>query len=341
MSIAITLFVCANFCDGQTNRGGAQPHLVTKTNDIECWLTKNDRSVLLTKQSAIISFVTNANSSPDITVDTTQTFQTIDGFGFALTGGSAALMHRLLAADASRLLNELFGNGPGDVGLSYLRLSMRASDLNSFVFSYDDLLAGNTDLGRDSFSVGKDSIDLIPVLKRILTVNPGVQFIAAPWSAPVWMKDNGSSVGGILQPQYYDVYARYFVKYILAMKACGIVIDAVTPQNEPLNPSNNPSLTMSPEQQINFIKNNLGPAFRAARITTKIVTYDHNCDDPGYPLTVLNDPGANPYIFGSAFHLYAGDISALSKVHAAFPEKALYFAEQYTSSTGNFAADLK
>jgi len=155
------------------------------------------------------------------------------------------------------------------------------------------------------------------------------------------MKDNGSSVGGNLQPTYYNVYAQYFVKYIQQMKSEGITIDAITPQNEPLNPGNNPSLTMTGTQQADFIKNNLGPAFQTAGISTKIITYDHNCDHPDYPLTVLNDPAANSFVNGSAFHLYAGDISALSTVHDAYPDKNLYFTEQYTASSGDFDGDLK
>jgi len=98
---------------------------------------------------------------------------------------------------------------------------------------------------------------------------------------------------------------------------------------------------MTALQQADFIKNNLGPAFQSAGINTKIVVYDHNCDKPEYPIAVLSDASANPYVNGSAFHLYAGDISALSSVHNAFPDKNLYFTEQYTSSTGSFDGDLK
>ena len=339
--MAMTFFASGNVCDGQATQQRRPTVLASQTNGIECWLTMSDHSVLLTKQSAPITFESAGNQDPDITIDTTQKFQSIDGYGFALTGGSAALIHRMAGARESGLLHELFGNGPGDIGISYLRLSIGASDLNSFVFSYDDMPEGTTDINLDRFSLGNDTVDVIPVLKEILAVNPRVKLMATPWSAPVWMKDNGSSVGGTLQARYYSVYARYFVKYILAMKAKGIVIEAVTPQNEPLNPGNNPSLTMSPQEQIDFVKNDLGPAFQAAGIATKIIIYDHNCDDPAYPMTVLSDPGVNPYIFGSAFHLYAGDISALSRVHAAFPGKALYFTEQYTSSGGNFGADLR
>jgi glucosylceramidase len=155
------------------------------------------------------------------------------------------------------------------------------------------------------------------------------------------MKDNNSTVGGSLQPRYYGVYAQYFVKYIQEMKNLGITVDAITIQNEPQHGGNNPSMVMSAEAQATYIKDYLGPAFANANVTTKIIVWDHNCDRPDYPITVLNDADAYPFIDGSAFHLYGGDISALSTVHNAFPNKNLYFTEQYTSSSGDFAGDLK
>ncbi|MEP6846901.1 MAG: glycoside hydrolase family 30 beta sandwich domain-containing protein, partial [Panacibacter sp.] len=266
----------------------------------------------------------------------------IDGFGYTLTGGSAYVIDQLSAADKSFLLQQLFStNSSTSIGVSFLRISIGASDLNASVFSYDDMPLGQTDETLAHFSLAPDETDLIPLLKEIIAINPDIKIIAVPWSAPVWMKDNSSSVGGSLKTQYYQAYASYFVKYIQAMQAEGITITAIAPQNEPLNPNNNPSLYMTAEQQRDFIKNNLGPAFNTAGLTTKIVAYDHNCDHPDYPLTILNDATAKDYVDGSAFHLYAGDISVLSQVHNAYPEKNLYFTEQYTPSNGDFGGDLK
>ena len=344
INIAVSLFVIFFSCSKSSSSGSGttvHPPPPVQANDVEFWLTKNDQSVLLQKQSTILSFGTTANSHANIDVDTTQTYQTIDGFGYTLTGGSAYVINLLNAADKAKLLKELFGNDSASIGISYLRISIGASDLNATVFTYDDMPAGQTDVNLANFSLAPDETDIIPLLKEIIAINPAIKILATPWSAPVWMKDNGSFIGGSLQPQYYNVYAQYFVKYIQQMKANGITIDAVTPQNEPLNPGNNPSLVMSAEEETNFIKNSLGPAFQTANITAKIIAYDHNCDRPDYPITVLNDATANAFVNGSAFHLYAGDISALTQVHNAFPAKAVYFTEQYTSSTGNFGGDLK
>jgi glucosylceramidase len=213
--------------------------------------------------------------------------------------------------------------------------------LNASVFSYDDVSPGQIDTNLTQFNLAPDTTDLIPVLKQILAVNGSIKIIATPWSSPVWMKDNNSSVGGSLLPQYYKTYAQYFVKYIQQMKLQGIRIDAVAPQNEPLNPNNNPSLVMQAADEANFIKKYLGPAFQSSGITSKIIVYDHNCDRPDYPEAILSDTAASAFVNGSAFHLYAGDISALSQVHNLYPGKQLYFTEQYTASTGDFAGDLK
>lgn len=336
-SLSAIMFSCAQSSDGTNTTPTPTP---TPTNEVDFWLTKSDESVKLQKQSTILAFNTTYNVYPSVEVDANQSFQSIDGFGYTLTGGSAQVINQLTSAKKQELLQELFGSTTNSIGVSYLRLSIGASDLNSSVFSYNDMPSGSTDVSLSNFSLAPDN-ELIQLLKQILLINPNIKIMAAPWSPPVWMKDNGSSVGGSLRPEYYGVYAQYFVKYIQGMASEGITINAITPQNEPLHPGNNPSMYMTAAQQANFIKNNLGPAFQSAGLTTKIVTYDHNCDKPEYPIEVLSDAAANPYIDGSAFHLYAGDISALNSVHSAFPTKNLYFTEQYTGSSGNFGGDLK
>ena len=310
-------------------------------NDMSFWLTTADQGSLLQKQSSTLTFGTNSNAYPNIDVDSTQKFQTIDGFGYTLTGGSAYVINQMSTESKSALLQELFGNDSTSIGISYLRLSIGASDLNASVFSYDDMPAGQTDSLLQHFNLGPDTVDLIPILKQILAINPTLKIIATPWSSPAWMKDNGATMGGSLLTTYYNVYAQYFVKYIQQMKANGISIDAITPQNEPLNPNNNPSLYMDAATENIFIKNSLGPALQNAGLNTKIIVYDHNCDDPGYATTILSDPSTSAFVDGSAFHLYAGDISALSTVHNAYPSKNLYFTEQYTASTGSFSGDFQ
>lgn len=307
----------------------------------QSWTTTADQSMKLSRKSLSIKRIQQDDALSVIQINPQQTYQTIEGFGFTLTGGSATLINRLPAAKRKQLLHELFGRSRGGMAISSLRISMGASDLSSRVFTYDDIPANTTDFGLAKFSLSEDTIDLIPLLKQIISINPSVKITASPWTPPLWMKDNKSSIGGKLLPSCYGVYADYFVKYIRAMKEQGITIDAVTIQNEPQNPHNNPSLLMDAEEQKIFVKNHLGPAFRKSALETRIIIWDHNADMPEYPLHILADSEAAQYVDGTAFHLYAGNIGALSKVHDAHPSKNIYFTEQWTGKNGTFDGDLQ
>lgn len=303
------------------------------------WLTNPKAGILFQKQ--FDQGVTKSLPTEQIILYTDSLHQSMDGFGFTLSQGSA--QHLLAMSDSARKssLQELFGSGENDIRISYLRLAVAASDLNEFPFSYNDLadLKG-IDPSLSQFSLSYDTLDVLPILKQILAINPTVTLMASPWSPPTWMKDNRDTRGGSLLPEFEASYAQYLVKYIQEMDKRGFTIDALTIQNEPLHPGNNPSLLMLPEQQARFIGKHLGPAFQQAGIRTKIVIYDHNADRPDYPITVLQDSLANPFIDGSAFHLYGGQIEALSEVHKAFPDKHLYFTEQWVGAPGNLAGDI-
>lgn len=307
---------------------------------VEFWLTNTDKSSLFQKQNISLNFSSTSNRYNTIDIDTTLRFQTIDGFGYTLTGGSAMVINKMSTSARAALLKELFAYDSTYIGVSYLRISIGASDLSANVYTYDEMPAGQTDPTLANFSIDAERADMLPVLKEILAINPNIKILGTPWTPPFWMKTNGSSIGGNLMTQYYSTYADYLVKYLKAMKAEGITIDAITLQNEPLNPYNNPSMNMSATEQANFIKNNIGPALSSAGLSTKIILYDHNCDQPDYPISILDDPQAKPYVDGSAFHLYGGNITALSTVHDAHPDRNLYFTEQYTDASGNFGGDL-
>ncbi len=349
---AFVIMLALLYCSCKTDISKPQPALIATVvngtiaraanETVNVWETTSDKSKLLAAQTNVNFAADAGTNATTVTVDENTTYQTIDGFGYALTGGSASLINGL-GANQSAFLTDIFSTASGHVGSAFVRITIGASDMSASDFTYDDIASG-TDNSLTSFSISKEMTDLVPVLKKIIAINPSIKILATPWTAPVWMKQsttgNGGFTGGNLNPAYYDAYARYFVKYIQAMAAQGITIYAVTPQNEPLNANNNPAMTMQPNEETNFIKNNLGPTFAANGITTKIIAYDHNCDRPDYPETVLADASANPYVDGSAFHLYAGDISALTTVHNAYPNKNVYFTEQFIGGPGNFAGDF-
>jgi glucosylceramidase len=313
--IALALFFCAATAQAQNN-------------NIRYWLTTRDRSALFEQQEKPLVFAASPGKLPAIAINDAVKYQEIDGFGFALTGGSAQHMIKMSVPARSALIKELFGTEGNGVGISYIRLSIGASDLNEKVFSYNDLPAGEIDPELKKFDLGPDRLDVIPVMKEILAVYPLLKIMGSPWSPPTWMKTNNDTRGGQLKPEFYDAYAKYFVKYIQQMKEEGITIDAITVQNEPLHPGNNPSLLMTAPDQAVFIRDHLGPAFEKNNIKTKIVVYDHNADRPDYPIFIYKDPEAARYVDGSGFHLYNGTMEILTDVHNAYPDKHIYFTEQ-------------
>jgi glucosylceramidase len=336
--ILTTLTLLQNGCDSKDTPNYPPP--VAGTTNAKFYLTTPSKSSLLALQTnGITPFTANDNFTINISDNTT--YQSMDGFGYCLTGGSAGLINNMTSSAKNDLLEELFGQGENSIGVSYIRVSIGASDLDASVFTYNDLPDGITDEDLSEFSIANDLTNLIPILNQIKSINPNIKIVASPWTAPTWMKTNNSSIGGELKPMYYATYANYFVKYVQAMQSNGITIDAITIQNEPENPYNNPSMVMTAPQQTDFIKNHLGPAFQSNAIATKIITFDHNLDNVNYPISVLNDPIAKQFIDGSAFHLYAGQIDNMSLVHNAHPDKNIYFTEQWIQAPGNFQEDLK
>lgn len=320
-----TKFLVCLLLSGLFCRSSAQ---VADSMEIEAWITNPDRSMLFEKMNEKVFFSDKQGHGLPIVIDESHSMQTIDGFGFALTGGSAGLIMKMTPEAREALLEDVFSSKDNHIGVSYIRLTIGASDLNSFVFSYDDLNEGETDFNLEKFDLGQDKKNVIPVMTEILKISPDIKILASPWSAPTWMKTNGKVKGGGLKPECYKVYTQYFVKYIQEMEKAGIIIDAITTQNEPINANNTPSLRMSAAEQADFIKNHLGPEFVKAGLTTKIVLFDHNLDRPDFPLTILNDADAAKYVNGSGFHHYGGDMSAMTLLHNAYPDKSLYFTEQ-------------
>ena len=270
-----------------------------------------------------------------------ETFQEVDGFGLAIT--QASCYNLLLMPQEARdaFLTEIFSREKG-LGSSLIRVCIGGSDFSMDEFTWCD------EPGMENFAVHPlDEEWLFPVLDRIFKINPAVKIIASPWSCPTWMKvsDNGGFFdewrGGRLNPAHYQEYADYFVRWIREMESRGYPIYAVTLQNEPLNEWNNSmTLYMTWEEQRDFIKQAVGPAFRAAGLKTKILLFDHNynyddiASQQDYPIRILQDAEAAQYVAGSAWHSYGGNVSTLDKVHAAFPDKDIYFTEASIGSWG-------
>lgn len=302
---------------------------------VEVWVTTGDKSKLLSKEPDVAFTSTGTSNRYTIQVDENKSYQEIEGFGAALTDSSAWLFGSVLPdTEKAKVIEQLFDPNNG-VGFSYIRLPMGSSDFARSHYTYNDTEGNVEDPDLVKFSIDHDREYIIPVLKQALALSPEIKVMGSPWSAPAWMKDNKSLAKGKLKPEYYGAYAQYFVKFIQAYAAEGIKIDAVTIQNEPHHEAGNyASMRMEAAEQAEFIKNYLGPAFEATDIRTKIITWDHNWNEPEYPIEILNDPAAKKYIAGSAFHGYAGSVENQAQVHDLHPDRGIYFTE---SSGGDFS----
>jgi glucosylceramidase len=276
----------------------------------------------------------NTSTVTVITIDESQMYQSIDGFGASLTDSSAWLLaNAMTPAQRQAAQEELFDPEKG-IGLTYLRQPMGTSDFRVSSemgghddYTYNDMPRGQSDYELSHFSIAKDEKYIIPMLQEILAVNPEIKLMGSPWSAPHWMKQGENLGGGRLKEDVYDTYARYFVKYIQAYAEQGLTINAITLQNEPwYEPGSYHGTRMEPADQIKLVKK-MGPLFAENNLNTDILVWDHNWDQPQYPLEILNDPGARKYVAGTAWHHYYGDVSSQTKVHDAHPDRDTHFTE--------------
>lgn len=316
---------------------------------VQVWLTTKDGKHLLAPQKAARwGAASKKRHGTVIAVNDRKRYQTITGFGASITDSSATVLMALPQATRDQVMTELFSPTKG-IGISFLRQPMGASDFSSIGnYSYDDMPAGQTDPTLAHFSIAHDQVAIIPLLKQALSLNPDLKIVATPWSPPGWMKTSDSMIGGTLRPEAYAPLAQYFVKFVQAYTAAGVPIYAVTPQNEPqYSPSGYPGMLMSAGEQARFIGQYLGPAFKAAGLTTKILTYDHNWGDQNggvatYPSAVLGDTTAAPYIGGVAFHCYSGGPEVMSQFHKDFPTMPIYQTECSGGDwQGDFSQSLK
>ncbi|WP_420315879.1 glycoside hydrolase family 30 protein [Ekhidna sp.] len=269
------------------------------------------------------------NPISSIVINPEESFQVITGIGGSFTESSAYLLNQLSQDNRKKILDAYFG----DDGARY---SLTRTHINSCDFSlsnYAYVEEGDTSLS--SFSIDEDRDDIIPMIKDAMTISKdGFKIISSPWTAPPWMKDNNSWVGGKLLKEFYPLWAKYFSKYIDAYNQEGIDIWGVTFENEPLgNGSNWESMHYSADEMVDFVQNHLGPQLEADGHDVKIFGYDQNRDEEliHWAEAMYDNDATSKYFDGTAVHWYASTFKwygkSLTKVHQMAPEKYLIQTE--------------
>ncbi|MFF3609830.1 ricin-type beta-trefoil lectin domain protein [Streptomyces sp. NPDC002463] len=308
---------------------------------VDVWLTTTSdaggRTVTrgLAPQTPTAFGPAGGSASHTIAVDESTTYQQFEGGGASITDTTAYLLRggAISAATRDDVMRKLFSPTDG-IGLSFLRNPIGASDLSRpGNVSLDDTCCDLDDFGANGYDTNV----------RLLTgqakqLNPSLRLMAVPWSAPGWMKDNGRmDQMGWLKWEYYPLYAQYLAKYIQSYQAAGIKVDYLSVQNEPnccqaANPTamNYPGMSWNPSGLVEFTKNHVYPAFRAAGIDTKVLVHDWNYGDyANFGSGVLDDAGVrnDPLFGGIAWHGYAGDPAVGSQVHDQYPSVRQFSTE--------------
>ncbi|RUL75943.1 glycoside hydrolase family 30 protein [Dyella choica] len=294
---------------------------------VQLWLSTADRRLKL-QQRPDIAMSARGSLPADIVIDVQKKYQTIVGFGAAMTDSSAWLLRNKLNFFQRRaLLRELYGPPPA-LGLNMMRLTIGASDFSLKPYTLDDVPFGQVDPQLQHFNITPNLHDVIPTVRQILAIDPGLQIIASPWSAPAWMKTSANLIGGELLEQYESTYTDYLVKYLDAYLGYGIPIFALTLQNEPgFVPITYPGMEMPAATRARIVAQYLGPKLASRKQKTQILEWDHNWSQPDQVLSVLANPDAARYIDGVAWHCYEGSQYAQGRVHRAYPQKDTYITE--------------
>lgn len=308
----------------------------------------NDETQLMAAQPSVsFSASTTDAGTNTILVDATQTYQTIQGFGAAFTDSACYLLDKVAQpSELSTAMSNLFTRNGTGIGLSFMRIPMGASDIALSVYSYDDQPVGATDMNLAGFSISHDQAYILPIIQQAKGLNPQMMLVATPWSPPGWMKDPSSMspvsmLGGtlLMTAANETAFAHYFVKFLQAYQAAGVPVNYLTIQNEPLNETSSyPSMGMSAEDQLNLLQGYVLPALSASGLSTKVMVYDHNWNEPSYPQTVLGGltPQQMTQIAGTAWHGYAGTPGAQQTVQNQFPALGTWMTEH---SGGTWISD--
>ena len=286
-------------------------------------MNKNDR---LTKVN-IKPLIKNKGSKRFIKIHKKKLKQTVLGFGGSFTESSASIYHNLSQTKKDEIIEAYFG----ETGNNY---SIGRTHINSCDFSLENYAHCETpgDIDLKNFSISRNKKDLIPFIKDALRITKNkFRIMASPWSPPAWMKTNSQmNEGGKLKEEYKRAWADYYCKFIEFYHQEEVPIWGISVQNEPEAKQTWDSCLYTAEEERDFIKYFLGPSLEEHNLLDKkVIIWDHNRDMMvERARTVLKDPEAAKFVWGTGFHWYCGDhFDNVQKVHDEFPDKNLIFTE--------------
>jgi O-glycosyl hydrolase len=213
-------------------------------------------------------------ATPDITVDTARSYQTIDGFGAATP---------IWPENGQWTTSEtqtLVGMGKGQLGLSIVRAGLSP--------------------------VSSEWSGVVSCLKTAKSYGSDVKILASPWTAPPSFKTNNSRVnGGKLKADYYDDYAKHLNDYVQYMKKQGVTIDVTSIQNEPDWHPNYDSMDWTGTELRNFVRDQGAKVKDTKLMVAESMSFNRQLSDP-----TLQDATARNNIGYIGGHIYGASPSA-------------------------------
>lgn len=220
---------------------------------------------------------TRSVASADVVLQWNHEEQQIDGFGVAQAGWSDYLYaHR----KREEVMDVLFGRD--GLQLSILRGEVFPHyDETTFNMDADiDLPLDDPFFDIDYSQEGNSEAEAIAqrngqlwIMKKAKHEYGVDKLIFSTWSAPAYMKSNGSVSQGSLNRSHYQNFANYLSDFCDAYTRAGLPVYAISPANEPEYAASwNSCLWLPGTTTLGpFIVKNLGPKLRQTHPETRII----------------------------------------------------------------------
>lgn len=299
------------------------------------WLTSANGSTLNHALEYVpVNNYAGVSPSATITVNSSATHQTIDGFGGAMTDSAASLI--LNSPNRNTIMDTLFGTDANGGGMTIVRSPMGSSDMMADpndLHTYEDTPGNFSATAQPS-----DQRQIAALQQAKQLAGPNFKLLGTPWTAPGWMKNDGtllpaqcgSDANEFNVFAHTQDYVNYFTSYINAYSSVGLTPWMVSIQNEPEN-----CQTSMPTTQFSaFDEVTLGNAMKGKLPNgVKVLGWDHNWNDEQFVNTLTN----NNSVDAVGYHCYDG--TNYNNQTQAVPT---YFTEctGFTTGTSNVATNL-
>lgn len=277
-------------------------------------------------------------------------YQTIEGFGGAITESAGYMYAQMNEAQKKEMLHTYFG--AEEMKYNLVRIPIDSCDFSLGHYEAD---SDEMDVTFQHFSFAQADKYIIPLLNDAEKMyGKRLEIMLSPWSPPAYMKTNGErNHGGKLKPEYRKRWAAYICRYIMEYRKRGYHVTRMTMQNEPKAVQTWDSCIYTAQEQKEFLRDYMWPMLQEKHLEdVEIYLWDHNKERAFEWANIIIDSETTGMIAGIAFHWYSGDhFDALRMIREKFPDKKLllseacieyskYAADDYLRNAQKYAHDM-